>query len=121
MGTLVFAVFWHVKACVMGQCEHLQAVTWGQVTQWGQALAQGFGWSGSGMGWGRVPPQLLTGNKDASAASGASTALGGKAWLSLPRLKPKGPAMAVGLGDFIPSSPCNFFLPASRDCSRLNK
>lgn len=73
------------------------------------------------MGWGRVPAQLLTGKRDARAASGASTALGGKAWLSLPRLKPKGPAVALGLGDFIPSFPCNFFLPASRDRSRLNK
>lgn len=83
------------------------------VTQRGRALAQGFDGSRSGTGRDWVPAHLPTGEEDACAATGASAASGGKAWLILPRLKQKGPAAALGLGDFIPSPLCNF-LPSRK-------
>lgn len=52
MSVQAFAMFWHVRACVMGQNEYLQAVTSGQVTGWGWAVAQGFGRSRLITGWG---------------------------------------------------------------------
>lgn len=76
----------------------------------------------AGAGWARDEVRYrFLGKEDAHTAAGTSAALEDKILLSLPRLKQKGPVMALGLGDFIPSSPCNFFLPASRDHSRLNK
>lgn len=90
------------------------------VTQQGRALAQDFDRSRSGRGWDQVPAHLPTGNEDACASAGASAALGGKAWLILPRLKQKGPAMALGLRDFIASALYNF-LPSRRQGAQQAK